>query len=154
MGNGVSSAVQESTVAAYTFQGTGCVLRCCAEPAFRAGAPRDTCCGTSCGTMTFEPEKRFIAPLQELEGGLAEAAAIARQDIDCCYAWCAQCDTSAEEAAQQLNASWCPKKNSVLAAHGLSCVASSEVYGFGRSQVTYLVIRVLLLGASSTYGTQ
>jgi len=56
-----------------------------------------------------------------------------------------QFDATANKAAAALNqpGGWCYGWNeNKLHDAGLHCTAASEVYGFGRSRVTYLVIRI------------
>lgn len=143
MGGNVSKLTEDKTIAAYTFYGFGC--RCCNQPHFDHGAPRNRCCGTSGGSFSFDPpsDAAQVKVLTAMEKDLDEATVEAIEYVNnCSYVWCAQIDVTAGEAAQALNQGWCQKWNQELGPAGLQCQASSEVFGFGRSRVTYLVVRV------------
>ena len=83
--------------------------------------------------------------LQELEDRLGDAEDIAREVTTyCSYVICAGIDMTSSEAAKKLNATWCKEINEqILNEVGLNARAGREVYGFGRSRVAYLVIRVV-----------
>jgi hypothetical protein len=142
MGN-CSSASEEHTVAAYTLYGFGCSR--CSSHDFRPGAPTHTCCGIPCTSVQFNNnDVRYDQIKPQLEASLPDAAKIAHENIDkCCNFVCALCDLSADTAAAELNRAWCPQWNEQLQSSGLRCVATSEIHGFGRSAVNYLVIRVI-----------
>ena len=132
------------TIAAYTFYGFKC--RCANSPTFVSGHPQNDCCGTSCTRVTLpEPAStEYQKALQILEDRLSEAGDIAREATTyCSYVICAGIDMTSAEAAKKLNATWCKEVNEqVLNEVGLNARAEREVYGFGRSRVAYLVIRV------------
>lgn len=149
MGNTESSPQhvdnRERTVGAYTFRGFGCA-RWCAGAAFQAGAPAPSVCGATCGSEQFEDGAIVYGPFRdELEADLGAAAEIATNETTwCSYIACSGCDSTAEAAARRLNESWCSKWNQGrLAGSGVQVQATSEVYGFGRSRATFLVLRVL-----------
>jgi len=144
MGSNVSSADTDGTLAAYTLYGFGC--RCANEAIFVAGHPQNDCCGTSCTRVELPPpssaehQKAILA----LEERLEDAQSIAMESITYwSYVICAGADTTSETAAAQLNSTWCHEMNQgILQTAGLRCQARREVYGFGRSRVAYLVLRV------------
>ena len=131
-------------IAAYTFYGFQC--RCANSPTFVSGHPQNDCCGTSCTRVTLpEPAStEHQKALQELEDRLGDAEDIAREVTTyCSYVICAGIDMTSAEAAKKLNATWCKEINEqILNEAGLNARAGREVYGFGRSRVAYLVIRV------------
>lgn len=146
MGGNVSKETEQNSVAAFTYRGFGCA-RCCSLSEFFEGAPTNTCCGTSCGSVHFElpiptQDKNLW---QDFQADLPAAAEMAQEHISTwSYIFCTQFDTTSARAAQILNQSWCAKWNeNRLHTAGYHCAASSEVYGFGRSRVTYLVIRIV-----------
>jgi hypothetical protein len=109
-------------------------------------APRKTadCCGTSCTNVTFDPPQPYLQVLGDFEDGLEESALIAQEYTTwLSHMFCSQFDGTAAEAAKALNDGWCKTWNErELSNVGLKCSAASEVFGFGRSRVTCLVIRV------------
>ncbi|EDQ88753.1 uncharacterized protein MONBRDRAFT_37353, partial [Monosiga brevicollis MX1] len=143
------------TVAAYTLYGFGCT-RCCASPAFVTGAPAPSFCGASCGSKQFDGGEGdgdggggslLYGPFrQDLEADLERAAEIARNDITwCSHIFCSGCDSTAKAAARRLNESWCAEWNrGRLTGSGLQVQAVEEVYGFGRSRATFLLLRVMM----------
>lgn len=144
MGGNVSRTTEDCTVAAYTLYGFGC-SRGKNPPTFLPGAPRNTCCGTSMGAIYFDQT------FPEVEQGLSEAADLAMQHVTwCSHICCAGVDMTSESAAQVINQEWCPRYNEMLEKRNLRIHAAREVFGFGRSRVTYLVIRIL---PSSTTGS-
>ena len=149
MGSNVSKETELETISAYTFYGIG-LTRCCTHgPHFLPGAPQNDSCGTSCTTVRFDPPQEYLKALGELEKDLEEAAEIAREHVKyCSHVICPQMDSTAGRAAEALNESWCRdwNKKPIFQEAGLKCNAESEVFGFGRSRVTYLVIRVARRG--------
>lgn len=146
MGGNISKEDVEGTVAAYTLYGFA-MNRCCNPPVFLDGAPGNSCCGTSCAMIeNVAPNDPAVQKaLTEFESHLDEAADLAKEAgvTWCSHVFCSGVDTTAEKAAKKLNEEWCPKEtNTTLSPAGLSCSARREVYGFGRTRVTYLVIRV------------
>lgn len=144
MGGNVSKETELETVSAYTLYGFGC-SRCCAPPRFVHGAPRNDCCGTSCTSVsTFDPPQQYTQALGDLEDSLDEAALIAQEYTTwLSHVFCSQIDGTAAQAAKALDDEWCKSWNEgELSTAGLKCDAASEVFGYGRSRVTYLVIRV------------
>eukprot|EP00045_Choanoeca_perplexa_P018554 m.293084 g.293084 ORF g.293084 m.293084 type:complete len:142 (-) comp18371_c0_seq1:33-458(-) len=132
-----------ATVAAYTLYGFGS-SRCCASQDFVPGHPATGCCGTACGSQHYEDDSSFTPHRNAFEADLERAAQIASQDISwCCHVFCSGVDTTAKPAAQRLNQSWCPEWSEKLRKVNLKVVAAREVYGFGRSRLTALVIRVI-----------
>jgi hypothetical protein len=104
--------------------------------------------GTSCTNVTFDPPQQYLQVLGDFEDGLEETALMA-QEYTCTtwlsHAFCSQFDGTAAEAAKALNDGWCKTWNEGghgLSNVGLKCSAASEVFGFGRSRVACLVIRV------------
>ena len=146
MGGNVSKKTQEDTFMAWTIYGFGC-SRFCNKAVFVPGAPRSTCCGTSCGAnhSFATPGTHQADLLGELENDLPAAAAQAKPHLSWpSHVLFTQMDRTADKAAQVLNTGWCRTWNyECLHAAGLHCVASREVFGFGRSRVTHLVIRVV-----------
>lgn len=135
-----SSSLPYDTIVAFTLYGFGCT-RCGNEARFYAGAPRGTFCGTSCGQVQFETDSPL---LKQISQDLNTAADEAMEEIHPgSYLWCSQCDASAGRAAKVLNDGWCQRWNEQLQTEGMRCFAASEVYGFGRSRATYLVIRIV-----------
>jgi hypothetical protein len=144
MGGNASIETQDNTVMAYTLYGFGCcnVGRCCHNSEFFAGAPRELCCGVS-GQQEFTPPLAIQPILEELETGLEEAANISMNHVTwCSHICCSGFDSTGSAAARALNADWCRRWNIRLNKHGLQIHASSEVFGFGRSRATFLVLRV------------
>jgi hypothetical protein len=93
-----------------------------------------------------DDESLLFAPFRvELEEDLGRAAEEAMTDISwCSHIFFSGCDSTAEAAAKRLNSSWCDGWNrGRLAGTGLQVRAVREVYGFGRSRATFLLIRVL-----------
>ena len=132
------------TIAAYTLYGFGC--RCANDATFVSGHPQNDCCGTSCTRVELPaPEsKAHQKAIAELEDQLDEAQNIAMESITYfSYVICAGIDMTSETAAKKLNSTWCAEMNDgILKDASLRCQAKREVYGFGRSRVAYLVIRV------------
>jgi hypothetical protein len=99
--------------------------------------------------IPFDPptDERKAKALVALEQDLTAATEEAMEHVNTCsYVWCAQMDSTAAVAARALNDGWCRQWNETrLQEAGLRCQAESEVFGFGRSRVTYLVIRVFHL---------
>mmetsp|Transcript_26177 Transcript_26177/g.31675 ORF Transcript_26177/g.31675 Transcript_26177/m.31675 type:complete len:156 (+) Transcript_26177:47-514(+) len=146
MGGNTSKEQTSGTIAAYTFYGFGC--RCKNEPTFVPGSPQNDCCGTSGTRVTFDdvPTQYESSIKNNLESHLDDAVDIAMESITwCSYVCLSQIDKTSETAANALNERWCSARNEVLRGAGLKCEARREVYGFGRSRVTYLVIRVYAL---------
>mmetsp|Transcript_14102 Transcript_14102/g.25546 ORF Transcript_14102/g.25546 Transcript_14102/m.25546 type:complete len:129 (-) Transcript_14102:920-1306(-) len=87
---------------------------------------------------------QYLQVLGDFEDGLEEAALIAQEYTTwLSHMFCSQFDGTAAEAAKALNDGWCKTWNErELSNVGLKCSAASEVFGFGRSRVTCLVIRV------------
>lgn len=137
---------ESATISAYTLYGFSGQGRCCAKPEFIPGAPKNTCCGTTCGSIQFPErysDKEVAAVLQEFENDLPAAAEQAMEDITwCSHVCCTNVDRTANRAAQTLNHGWCEEWNNRLVSVGLRCHAASEVFGFGRSRATYFVIRI------------
>ena len=145
MGGNVSKETQTDTVAAYTYYGFGCTRCCFPKRHFVAGAPKEDGCGTSCTSLTFAPPAASHAEaLARLEDQLDKAARTASDYISwTSHVFFSQCDATAKRAAEALNDEWCSVQNeTILHPAGLDCRANGEVFGFGRSRVTYLVIRV------------
>jgi hypothetical protein len=148
MGSNVSKADTDGTIAAYTLYDKGCMKRCFSDPVFHQGSPQNDCCGTSCSRIYFDPpaDQEKQRALEVLEMNLEEAANIAMESITWGSHICfTGMDMTAEQAAKDLNEGWCINQNDLLRNAGMSCQARREVYGFGRSRVTYLVIRVFPL---------
>mmetsp|Transcript_12428 Transcript_12428/g.34491 ORF Transcript_12428/g.34491 Transcript_12428/m.34491 type:complete len:151 (+) Transcript_12428:156-608(+) len=145
MGGNASKEDVSGTIAAYTLYGFGC-SRCSNPPVFLSGSPGNTCCGTSCVRIEFDPptEAELQTALAEFETHLDEAAEMAMETITwCSHVVCSGVDGTAQPAAEKLNRDWCATENAnVLTPVGLRCSAHREVYGFGRSRVKYLVLRV------------
>merc|ERR1712137_466917 len=82
--------------------------------------------------------------IAELEDQLDEAETIAMECVTFfSHVICAGIDMTSAAAAKKLNSTWCAELNrGALNEAGLRCLARREVYGFGRSRVAYLVIRV------------
>jgi hypothetical protein len=156
MGGNVSRVEETSTVIAYTLYGFGCRCTSTSE-GFVRGAPRDGGCGTvACSGHEFTPPMRFAEVLAAFEADLPRATAVAETSIDkCTHLWCAQCDTSADSVAAALNSGFCRDWNQGgLGREGLQCEARSEIFGFGRSRVTYVVIRIRLTAGQPQQGYQ
>ena len=149
MGGNVSRETESNTIAAYTYYGFGC--RCCNSANFVSGSPKNDPCGTSCSRveLPLPTSKEHQQALKQLETLLIEADDIPKENIDSCsYTYCAGVDMTSERAANALNDGWCQTQNSqVLNPVGLSCSDAREVFGFGRSRVSYVVIRVVDLDA-------
>mmetsp|Transcript_20471 Transcript_20471/g.58201 ORF Transcript_20471/g.58201 Transcript_20471/m.58201 type:complete len:150 (+) Transcript_20471:71-520(+) len=146
MGGNVSKNTEISTIEAFTLYGFGC-SRCSSKAEFREGAPANSGCGTSCSSVHFDPAERYRQVLQEMEDDLPQAAIQAMEEINWTnHVLCSGTDCTASRAARRLNEDWCDEWNGTRLRHvGLHCSAASEVFGFGRSRVTYLVIRVFPL---------
>lgn len=146
MGGKVSKTTEASTLAAYTYRGFGCG-RCCNKNEFLEGAPTATSCGTTCGAVHFEFPAEHSKILLEFQADLPAAAQVAQEHITwLSYILFSQFNGTVKVAAEALNGGWCSHwNNQRLHAAGLRCEAASEVYGFGRSRATYLVIRVYSL---------
>lgn len=133
------------TIAAYTLYGFGC--RCANDAIFVAGHPQNYCCGTVSPKPVELPapeSKAHQKAIAELEDQLDEAQTIAMESITYfSYVICAGIDMTSATAAKKLNSTWCAELNrGVLNEAGLRCLARREVYGFGRTRVAHLVIRV------------
>eukprot|EP00730_Choanoeca_flexa_P013755 TRINITY_DN5666_c0_g1_i1.p2 TRINITY_DN5666_c0_g1~~TRINITY_DN5666_c0_g1_i1.p2 ORF type:complete len:139 (+),score=28.50 TRINITY_DN5666_c0_g1_i1:332-748(+) len=132
-----------STVAAYTLYGFG-MGRCCASQEFVPGAPAPSGCGTACSSEQFDGAD--FAQRSKFEADLDRAAQMASENISwCCHIFCSGVDNTARPAAKRLNESFCPEWSKKLSSDQLKVVAAREVYGFGRSRMTTLVIRVVRL---------
>eukprot|EP00466_Bigelowiella_natans_P004923 jgi/Bigna1/143286/aug1.77_g17994 len=146
MGGNVSSLIQEKTVVAYTLYGSGC-KRCCSNDCeFYLGAPKEGCCGVASYTTNFSSQAPLAAMevLQDFERDLMQPAQIASEHVTyCSHILMGQCDSTAERAARAIEEDWCPAWNERFQEENLVCQVRAEVFGFGRSRATFLVIRVL-----------
>mmetsp|Transcript_45938 Transcript_45938/g.143764 ORF Transcript_45938/g.143764 Transcript_45938/m.143764 type:complete len:146 (-) Transcript_45938:294-731(-) len=143
MGGSHSAEAATSSVAAYTLYGFGCG-RCSSPCVFVPGAPKDDCCGTTCSHVEFEKPISLGDALEELEADLDEAAAIAEKHTTwCSQVFCSGVDTTAGGVARALNDEWCANWNEKFEPLGYKVRAFREVYGFGRSRVTFVVLRVM-----------
>mmetsp|Transcript_11594 Transcript_11594/g.28566 ORF Transcript_11594/g.28566 Transcript_11594/m.28566 type:complete len:171 (+) Transcript_11594:177-689(+) len=145
MGGNVSKKTETGTVMAYTLHGFGCIgcKRCCNKAEFMPGAPTEGCCGTS-SYIQFDPPMGLSSLLAEFEESLPDAEEIAREHISyCSHIICSQFDSTAGKAAMAIDTSWCTRWNERMRQEGLRCQARSEVFGFGRTRTTFLVIRII-----------
>lgn len=147
MGGSNSQQINANTVAAWTYGGKCCD---CGTPEWREGAPKTGCCGVPT-TLQFEVPMALSDVITSVEEELKEADEIAVEQVSWwSYVFCTACDPdcSADKAARALNADWCQRMTQSLQQHGLRCYAMPEVHGFGRSQQTFLVLRVLRVADS------